>query len=491
MAVGSISETSGTGNKVAGTPATATITASVGDSLIVVAGSDNLSGAAEAMPEGSVTDSSGNTWARLLFLGGSGSSGAHAAIAIFGCIVTNALTGGTITLTPNATVAAKGFTVHRYTGLSLTVRGLNTGAVTATTPAALSTSTPVSGDLVIAASVLEGPTSDTWTPDTDTTLGSWSAVTTSGTTGGTATGNIAIRSQHKIVNATGTQTYNGSNSVSRDMCRGIIALVPSPAPPSAPEPSAYVPKYSRITSTGRGRMTAGQVDCYSIGENFNPELPPVIYGHGAGSDAAMLSGFELPGHQPIVQALTDMGFAVVGASAAQSYGNAAAMTSVTNAVTFARNTLGCSTKPIAMLGTSMGGTTAMTYAYNNPTLVACIVGLIPIIDLAEMVEQDTLGLASAVLAAWSVAALPLPAGADPNTAGHRATLAQIPMQHWYATDDAVSANITSFQQATGCDVRAVGPYGHSDESIRRSWPTDIARFIRKRVGVPYNVGDLH
>lgn len=484
MAVGQVSTTNGTGSSTAGVAATATITASVGDTLIVVAGSDDRA-SAEAMSATAVTDSAGNTWSRL---GSSQDTDATAnsncALAIYGTTVTNALTGGTVTLTPVSTVPVKDFTLYRFTGLSLTIRGLNSGAGTGTTPAALATSAPLNGDLVIAAIATEGPTSDSFTGDSDTTNGSWSAVATDGTTGGTATGNIAIRSQYKIVNADGTQTFNKTLGTSRDYQQLIICLAPTPPPTAAGSPPRYVATYGYRTSVGVGRATASVVDSYAIGENFDPRLPPVVFHGGSFSDASQVVGNDLPSFQPIVRAILDAGFVIVGSTTQVSWGNSTAQNRTDDVLAWARTTFGASNRPAVMLGGSEGAVDALTYAYVNPAKVACVVGLIPLIDLQEAREQDIQGLRGTIDTAWGVTyPAALPSGADPMTAGHQATLATIPIQLWYATDDAVSANITAFRNGTGCDIRPVGPTGHSDTSIGNAWPTEIVKFIRKRVQV--------
>lgn len=487
MAVGQLSTTNGTGSVTAGVAATATVTADVDDTLIVVAGSNDRA-SSEAMLAGAVTDSAGNTWVRLATQQNADATAANfAALAIYGCIIAagKTLTGGTVTLTPQANVAVKDFTLYRFTGLSLTIRGANGGMGTGTIPAALASSAPLDGDFVLGATVLEGPTSDTWTADADTTFGSWSANATDGTTGGTATDNITIRSQYKIVNATGTQTYNGSNSVSRDWCRALVVLAPTPPPASAAAPPVYVPRSSITFSAAVGRITAAQIDCIAIGPDFNPALPPVVFSPGVGNPATQMIdiGQGVPGLQPIFRALVDEGFAIVATTTFYSYGNTAGRTGIANCITYARNTLGCASTPAVLLGASEGANDAMTYAYLNPTMVACVVGIIPIIDLAEIVEQNILNLGASVLTAWGVGSLPLPSDADPMTSAHQALLAQIPMQHWYATDDEVSANITAFRSGTGCDVRSVGALGHTDAAIAMAWPTEIAKFVRKRVPV--------
>lgn len=483
MAVGQVATYNGTAGITAGAAATASVTALAGEVLIVVAGGDNRA-ATDPFPANAVTDAAGNTWVRLLSRFSTATAATHVGLAIFGCTVTNPLTAQNVTLAGPQPV--KDMTVYRFTGLSLTIRGLNSGLATGTTPSAQTTSAPLVGDLVIGATVLEGPTSDTWTADADTTGGSWSANATDGTTGGTATSQVSIRSQYKIVNAAGTQTYNGSNSTSRDMARGILVLAPTPPPTSNPPPPLYRAKDGIQFSVGSGRIVVGQVDAYAFGPNFDRRLPPLIYNSGVASPAEDITGVYLPSVQPIVHAFVDLGFAVVSPTTLYTYGNATSQAAITAAAAWARTNLGCSSLPFPIFGGSEGACDSLTYAYVNPALVACVVGVIPVIDLAEMVEQNVLGLGSTILSAWGVGALPLPVGADPNTTAHRVTLANVPMQLWYATNDEVSANITSFQAATGADVKAVGALGHTDAAIAAAHPIQIAEFIRKRVAVPYS-----
>jgi hypothetical protein len=491
VAVGHVATYNGTAATAAGTPAVASgVDASPGETLVAVVGCDDIA-SVNAIGTSAVTDSSGNTWQRLVVAGNTDATLANASNgAFFGTVIADgkALVNGSVTFTPSATSPVKDLTVYRMTGLSLTVRGSNSGIGSGATPAGLASSAPLSGDFVIGATVLEGPTTDTWTPDSDTTNGSWSTDAQDGTTSGSAAANITIHSQFKIVNATGTQTYNGSNSVTRDWTRMLLVLAPSPAPPASALPPAYVPTSSITISTGIGRVTASLIDCYAIGPDFDPRLPPVVYMAGAGSTADELAGALLPGLQPTVHAIVDAGFAIVCPTTILTYGNATGRAGIDNALAYARNTLGCANTPAVLLGASEGAGESMTYAYLNQSKVACIVGLIPIADLAEMVEQNVLGLAQTILDAWGVGALPLPSDADPMTPAHQALLSQVPMQLWYATDDAVSANITALQAGTGCDIRAVGPLGHTDAAIAAAWPTDIVRFIRKRVGISRGMG---
>jgi hypothetical protein len=69
-----------------------------------------------------------------------------------------------------------------------------------------------SGDLVIGLGVCQ--TATAMTADADTTNGSWVTEGTSGTSGGTDNTNVTLILQTKIPTATGTQTYNPTDSVS-------------------------------------------------------------------------------------------------------------------------------------------------------------------------------------------------------------------------------------------------------------------------------------
>lgn len=70
-----------------------------------------------------------------------------------------------------------------------------------------------------------------------------------------------------------------------------------------------------------------------------------------------------------------------------------------------------------------------------------------------------------------------------NPAVQTTALAQVSQQLWYATDDAVSANIAAYATAVGADLRPMGATGHSDASIATATPAEIIRFIAHRMPV--------
>jgi len=212
-----------TAPKTAGAVATATVSAAIGDTLIVVASGDNRGGATEGLPAGGITDSSGHTWTRLGYQKSTAAALTACEVAVYGTEITTAMSGGTVTLTAHANCNSKSFHVWRFRGPSTTLRAASVGAEGSSTTPSVTHTGPVNTDLVIGAYAIEGPTGDSVTADADTTNGTWSAVTKHGTSGGTDTSNVAHAAQWKAVNATGSQTFNPTIT-SRDWEAVIVAL---------------------------------------------------------------------------------------------------------------------------------------------------------------------------------------------------------------------------------------------------------------------------
>lgn len=209
--------------KTAGAVATATVSAAIGDTLIVVASGDNRGGAIEGLPAGGITDSAGHTWTRLGYQKSTAAALTACEVAVYGTEVTTAMSGGTVTLTAHANCNSKSFHVWRFRGPSVTLRSASVGAEGSSTTPSVTHTGPVDTDLVIGAYAIEGPTGDSVTADADTSNGTWSAVTKHGTTGGTDTSNVAHAAQWKAVTATSSQTFNPTIT-SRDWEAVIVAL---------------------------------------------------------------------------------------------------------------------------------------------------------------------------------------------------------------------------------------------------------------------------
>jgi hypothetical protein len=214
---------------------TAVVNADTGDVLVLSAVADNRGGSTESLETGSVTDSGGNTWTRVIYSGSTEAALTASDAAVYVCTVTAPLSAGTVTLTCNALTAAKAFVVDRWTGLTATVRGTAVGAGGTSTSPSVTHAGPNDGDVVYGVVGVEGPTVDTTTADADSSSGSWSAQVKHGTNAGTDVSNIYVARQYKVVTATASQTYNPTIT-SRDWQAVTVTFQPGTTVAPSGEP---------------------------------------------------------------------------------------------------------------------------------------------------------------------------------------------------------------------------------------------------------------
>jgi hypothetical protein len=166
------------------------------------------------------------------------------------------------------------------------VVGTPVGATaTNSTNIASCTDASVAADNVAYAAIsVEGPFSDTFTQDTDTTNGTWVSLTSLTSFESTATSNQAIYGAYKLVTATGAQTYNPTISPARDSAGLILELaaagidisITSPQltasaqanaptiafPPSAPTNLSGTPGNNQVALTWTAPSSGGTVVDY-------------------------------------------------------------------------------------------------------------------------------------------------------------------------------------------------------------------------------------
>jgi hypothetical protein len=158
----------------------------------------------------SITDSAGNTYVRdntqTIYL--NGITAVWRSSNILGLSA-----GQTITITFSQSVTAKVANVSCWTGLAsnpLDKTRSNSSSGSNYVNSDLTSTTTQADELVIGPAALNGPTGDTFTPDSGLT-----ALDRVGTSGGTATSNVTLNSLYKIVNAVGQYSIGGTNSSSR------------------------------------------------------------------------------------------------------------------------------------------------------------------------------------------------------------------------------------------------------------------------------------
>lgn len=131
---------------------------------------------------------------------------------------TGLVAGSTITCTYTSSFTAGAASAHEFQNLGTptsTQVGGSSFASTTTPSASVSPPANQSNNIIVVALGVNGPSSDTFTQDTDTLEGSWIDITSDGTTGGSQTSNMTLRGAFKINSATSTQTYNPTLGTAR------------------------------------------------------------------------------------------------------------------------------------------------------------------------------------------------------------------------------------------------------------------------------------
>lgn len=146
---------------------------------------------------------------------------------LVGQINTALVSGNSVTASFSSTdrvaMSADEFSGTSTTELVASVAG---GPGPSASPSSGASSTPGEAiALVLGQVAFNGPTSDTFTQDSDTTGGpAWSSITTAGTTGGSAGSNVTLEGGYKVTTSAAAQTYNPTNSASRDYSCILVIL---------------------------------------------------------------------------------------------------------------------------------------------------------------------------------------------------------------------------------------------------------------------------
>lgn len=137
---------------------------------------------------------------------------------------------------------------------------------------------------------------------------------------------------------------------------------------------------------------------------------------------------------------------------------------------------GAKADKVLLLGGSMGTLTALNYAKANPTNVAAIALVLPIVDLQD--AHDNRGFTAVSETAYGGNAAYLTALAAHNPAVNTASFAGIPIKLWYSTDDpyAFPATVTAFDTAiASATSQTIGANAHTTAGLD---PYQVLDFLR-------------
>lgn len=234
------------------------------------------------------------------------------------------------------------------------------------------------------------------------------------------------------------------------------------------------------SSQGVGRYAASEADVFIASlAGWAGGVRGVLYFHGAGGSATNCRDYSNIGELNLINAIAEC-FPVlsIDAGGAQAWGNATAMLRAPDGRTHLQGTRGAKSGTVLAVGSSMGALTALNFAKANPTLVACVVGIIPVIDLNDMVTNNRAGTAAAINTAYSTYS-EATHGPTYNPANYAATFAT-PTRLWYASDDttAIPGAVTAFDTAcAAASATSLGALGHTQAAIDAAPRDQILTFL--------------
>lgn len=190
----------------------------------------------------------------------------------------------------------------------------------------------------------------------------------------------------------------------------------------------------------------------------------VLFAHGSGDKSTFCldRGYGLPA---LTHRIVDAGHAGFSGDNAgpTTWGNQASIDAF-NVGVAKLEAAGAAPGKVAIVAASMGAAVAFNWAARNPSKVACLVAIIPVVNLTDIVSNNRMGWAPMVSAAygsWSEAARG-PAF-NPATQAANGLLAGIPMLLFYGTADAgcVPAQTMAFASNVGPSAQLVPmPFTH-------------------------------
>lgn len=225
-------------------------------------------------------------------------------------------------------------------------------------------------------------------------------------------------------------------------------------------------------SAGVARAVSGQSDLFAAPPVVyaNPgSVSGVIYCHGAGEVSFSPTNSIYVGQYPLLNALASQYAVASGDFGGDAWGNSTAVSNMGSMKTWLQSTMGAKSGKVALVGISMGTLTALNYAKANPSQVACVVCILPAVNLNDFATNNRAGYGASALAAYGGSYSDATNGATSNPFYYAASFPSIPVQLYYSTADTVAlpTYVTGFMSncpsATGTAVSTT--LNHSEAAV--------------------------
>lgn len=191
--------------------------------------------------------------------------------------------------------------------------------------------------------------------------------------------------------------------------------------------------------------------------------PPLIYCHGSGHDAVtILSG---SGQRPLLDALAQHYSVIAADLGLQAWGNDTHVTRIAEAVNYLATTWGIHGR-VTLVAGSMGNLGALGYARAHPENVRAVAGIIPALDLADLMLR---GAASDINAAYPPSYNDATMGPTHSPVQYADELdPDLNIHLWTASNDTicVPATAAAFVAARPQTIRTdLGALGHTEAAV--------------------------
>lgn len=197
-------------------------------------------------------------------------------------------------------------------------------------------------------------------------------------------------------------------------------------------------------------------------------------GRGLGPDEAVRT------RNTGIQRLADAGLGGMAGSfgGTTTYGNDTAIERIGEAWDWLPNQIACPTDKVLVIGESMGGCDVLNWVQRNLGVVAAVALMVPLVDLADVHDNNRGGLASEIETAYGGGAGYAAAVDAHNPLEFATDLAGIPIKIWNASNDTliVPATVAAFAAASGAETVDMGAVGHSIQTLD---PSAIYGFLRQ------------
>lgn len=214
---------------------------------------------------------------------------------------------------------------------------------------------------------------------------------------------------------------------------------------------------SAWASTGLGAVTVGEAYTATLAKYPKPAgtMPGVIFCHGNTGRSWDSSGADFA---QVVNALADAGYPVLSGDwgGSSTWGNDTTIARITTGKAYLQASMGAKAGKIILVGASAGGQGALVWAAANPTLVSCLVGLLPVSDVNDIFVNNRAGIAANISSCYSGGWSQATYGAthNPVTIAAAGGLTALKMRLFYGTTDTIviPSTVTTLAASAGANT---------------------------------------